>query len=144
MEPRPAGRSGSGVLPHARGLAPSEGQPWRRREHGVPERPDELQDAWLTRAYDGQGGDHRYDAAARDGGAGTQYSREFHLPWLDRNQSNSRTAEGSRMGERDARQDPAWASRPTGGSGERRALPGLGREFVRDGRRYRGRWRHEG
>src|SRR5258708_16078905 len=144
MEPRSAGRSGSGVLPHACGMAASEGQPRCGREHGVPERPLELQDSWLTGAYDGQGGDHRYDAAARDGGPRTRYSREFHLPWLDRNQSDARTAEGPRVGERDARQDAARTSRPARGSGERCAVPGLGREFLRDRSRYRGRWRHEG
>src|SRR2546422_381858 len=83
----------------------AEGEPRCGREHGVPERPLELQDAWLTGAYDGQGRDHRYDAATRDGRARARYSREFHLPWLDRNQSDARTAEGPRMGDHDARQD---------------------------------------
>jgi NAD(P)-dependent dehydrogenase (short-subunit alcohol dehydrogenase family) len=54
-----------------------------------------------------------------------RYSREFHLPWLDRNQSDARAAERPRMGERDARQDAARTSRPARGSGERCALPGL-------------------
>jgi len=70
-------------FPHPRGVTVSEGQPRRRREHGVAERPHELQDAGLTGAYDGQGRNHRDDAAARDGGARARYSREFHLPWLD-------------------------------------------------------------
>src|SRR5712691_4102761 len=144
MGARSPGRSRLGVLPHPRGVAASEDEPWRGREHGVPERPLELQDAWLTGAYDGQGRNHRYDAAARDGGARTWYSREFHLPWLDRDQSNARTAEGSRMGERDARQDAGRTPRPARGSGERCPVLGLGRELLRDGRRYRGRWRHEG
>src|SRR6267143_1033295 len=47
------------------------------------------------------------------------YSCEFHLPWLDRNQSDARAAEGSRLGARDARQDAARTSRPARGSGER-------------------------
>src|SRR5438132_1183982 len=34
--------------------------------------------------------------------------------------------------------------RPARGSRERRTVPGLGREFLRDGRRHRGRWRDEG
>ena len=77
---------------------------------GIAERPHELQDASLSGAYDGQGRDHRDDAATRDGGARTRYSREFHLAWLDRNQSDARAAEGPRMGERDARQDAARTS----------------------------------
>jgi NAD(P)-dependent dehydrogenase (short-subunit alcohol dehydrogenase family) len=56
----------------------------------------------------------------------------------------ARTAEGPRMGDRDARQDAARTSRPARGSGQRCAVPGLGRKFLRDGHRYRGRWRHEG
>src|SRR5258707_1961575 len=144
MGSRSPGRGRLGVLPHPRSVAASEDEPRRGREHGVPERPLELQDAWLTGAYDGQGWDHRYDAATRDGRARTWYSRQFHLPWLDRNQPDARTVEGPRMGERDARQDAARTSRPARGSGERCAVSGLGREFLRDGRRYRGRWRHEG
>jgi len=56
---------------------------------------------------------------------------------------------------REQLKDPDWASamlgktllgrpRPTRGSGERCAVPGIGREFLRDRRRYRGRRRHEG
>src|SRR5580765_2777303 len=82
-------------------------------------RPPELQDTSLPGAYDGQGGNHRYDAATRDGGERPRYSCEFHLPWLDRNQSDARAAEGPRMGERDARQNAARTSRQARGSGER-------------------------
>src|ERR1700676_3577876 len=96
-----------------------------RREHGVPERPHELQDAWLAGAHDRQGRNHRHDAPVGDGRAGTRYSRELYLPWLDRDQSDARTAEGPGMGERDARQDAARTSRPAGGGRKRGAVPGL-------------------
>ena len=62
----------------------------------------------------------------------------------DRNQPDSRAAEGSGMGGLHARQDAVGSSRPPGGSGERGSVPGLRREFVCDRRRYRGRWRNEG
>src|SRR5260370_15072915 len=111
----------------------------RRPSHGTD--PPLLSE--LNQAYDGQGRDHRYDAAARCGRARTWYSREFHLAWLDRNQSDAKTTEVPCMGERDARQDAARTSRPARGSGKPRAVSGVGREFVRNGRRYRGGWRHE-
>ena len=80
-------------------MAASEGQPRRHREHGVSERPHEFQDAGLSGAYDGQGGDHRDDAAARHGGARTRYSREFRVPCLDRDHQT-----------RELLKDPEWAS----------------------------------
>src|SRR5258706_417520 len=57
---------------------------------------------------------------------------------------DARTVERPRMGERDARQDAARTSRPARGGGKRCPVPGLEREFLRDGSRYRGRWRYEG
>ena len=50
-------RGRSGVLPHASCVAASEGEPWRGGEHGVPERPDELQDPWLAGPHHSQGRD---------------------------------------------------------------------------------------
>ena len=58
---------------------------------------------------------------------------------IETNQTREQS-EGSRMGERDA----ARTSRSARGSGERCTVPGIAREFLRDGRRYRGRWWHEG
>ena len=56
---------------------------------------------------------------------------------------------------REQLKDPEWAAAMlgktllgrlgrSGGSGERRAVSGLGREFLRHRHRYRGRRRHEG
>jgi hypothetical protein len=53
-------------------------------------------------------------------------------------------AQGPGVGELHAWQDVVGSSRPPGGSGERRTVSGLGREFLCDGRRRRGRWRDEG
>jgi NAD(P)-dependent dehydrogenase (short-subunit alcohol dehydrogenase family) len=43
-----SGRDRLGVLPDPRGLAATQGQPRRSRQHGLPERLDELQDSGLT------------------------------------------------------------------------------------------------
>jgi len=81
------------------GVAASEGQPRHHREHGIPERPHELQDTGLTGAYDGQGRNHRDDAAACDGGARARDSCEFRLARLDETNQT-----------REQLKDPEWAS----------------------------------
>src|SRR5882762_9075473 len=144
MGSRSPGRGGPGVLSHPRGVAASENEPRCDREHRVVERPSQLQDAPLVGPFDRQGRRDRDDAAARDGGTRAWDSRQLDLARPDRDQPDARAAEGPRMGSRDARQDIVRSPRPTGRSGERRAVSGLDREFVRDRHRYRGRWRHEG
>ena len=83
------------------------------------------------------------DAAARDGGARVWDSRQLDLARPDRDEPDARAAEGPRVGSCDARQDVARPSWPARGGGERRYVFGLGREFVRDWRRHRRRWRYE-
>ena len=69
---------------------------------------------------------------------------QLDLPGPDRKQRNTRAAQRPGVGDLHARQDAPGSSRPPGGSGERRTVPRLRREFLRDGRRHRGRRRDEG
>jgi NAD(P)-dependent dehydrogenase (short-subunit alcohol dehydrogenase family) len=66
-----------------------------------------------------------------------------NLPWLAHT-TNKAAAGGRPVGPRHARQDTAGSPRPAAGRGERRAVPRVRRELLRDRHRPRGRWRHEG
>jgi glyoxylase-like metal-dependent hydrolase (beta-lactamase superfamily II) len=138
------GRGALGVLPDPLGMATSEGQPRRGREHGVRERVAQLQDPSVAGPHGEQGGNHRHNATAGEGGPGARDSRQLDLTRPDRKQRHARAAQRPGVGELHARQDAVGSSRPAGGSRERRTVPGLGRELLRDRPRHRGRWRDEG
>ena len=53
------------------------------REHGLAERAAQLQEPRLAVAHDEQGGDHRDDAPARDGGKRARHSRQLDLAGPD-------------------------------------------------------------
>ena len=65
-------------------------------------------------------------------------------PGFIETQLDPRGAGGRGVRPPDARQDAARSVRPAGGHRERRAVPRLRRELVRDRHRPRRRWRHEG
>jgi hypothetical protein len=116
---------GSGVFPHASCVAAFEGEPRRGREHGVPDRPDELQEPRLARPHHGQGRDYRHDVPASDGRAEPWDPRQLDFTRRDRNQPDASAAERSGMGRLNAWQDAVKSSRPARVSGEGRAVPGL-------------------
>jgi NAD(P)-dependent dehydrogenase (short-subunit alcohol dehydrogenase family) len=69
-----------------------------------PERVAQLQDPPLTGPHDEQGRNHRGDATAGDGGARARYPRELDLTGPDREQRNTRPAQGPGVGGLHARQ----------------------------------------
>ena len=80
---RAPGRGRPDLLPHPCGLASADRQPRRGREHGLAERAAQLQEPRLAVAHDEQGGDHRDDAPARDGGERARDSCQLDLAGPD-------------------------------------------------------------
>ena len=72
------------------------------------------------------------------------HPRQLDFTGCDRNQPDARATERPGMGRLYARQDAVGSPRPTRGSGKRRPVPGLRRQFLRDRSGYRRRRRDEG
>jgi NAD(P)-dependent dehydrogenase (short-subunit alcohol dehydrogenase family) len=91
--------------------------------------------------------DADWDSARRDEVDLVFYLTRAAWPWLKAShgvvlQGHRGAVGGRRVDRRDARPDASRPVRPTGGGGERRAVPRVRRELIRDRRRSRRRRGH--